>query len=187
MTKFKIVDPKHLIVNKKYLTMEILEKPKYGYSHTSRETNHFFKNGNYLDALCGTIKKIHFDNSRDKNIIEVSFNKLTSLLTGEKSFRTYLYINNTLFFEFLSNKENIQKNMEQRNLRDIMRHLIGDDKFTHYLFDDSLNKNDKLRDQIEIITLNEINEETENKEDNSDPWDISETNILYTEIEEYLE
>ena len=149
MTKFKILEPKDLMINKKYLIIEILEKPDFGYLHTTLKGNPNNLNyGNYIDTLCGIVKNIYYD--KDKNIIEVSFDKMNSILTGQISNRTFFYVSNTLFFEFLSKKESIQKNMEKRNLRDIMRNITGDDKFSHYLFDESLNK---IKDQIELLEI----------------------------------
>ena len=44
--------------------------------------------------------------------------------------------------------------MEERSLRDIMRHIIGDETFIHYLFDDSIDYQVLHIDNIE----KEINE-----------------------------
>jgi len=177
MTKFKSVEPKNLIEKKKYLTIEILENPNYGYSHHRLKgniTNLIY--GSYIDVLCGRIDHIYFD--KNKNITEVCFYELVSVLTGKISSRTFLYITNTLFFECLTQKEIIQKNMEERNLRDIMRNIIGDDKFTHYLFEDHA-----MNHQIEVISDTPFNI----SERPILETDISETNILYRDIEEYLE
>lgn len=118
MTSLRIVEPKHLKRDKKYLVIT---------------------DGEYSDAYMfqGKIQKIE----RDSNILlgfKITFYSISSLLIRECIKNYVVHSEGTHFYEFISRKNHNYLMMETRSLRDIMRHIIGDESFNHYLFDDTV-------------------------------------------------
>lgn len=133
MTNFIRVEPKNLKIGNNYLVKN---------QHTI----------DYIYLFKGKIEKI--DNSTSFLESKIYFSSISSLLISESIKNYSEYSSKCIFYEYSYKKKNIQKKMEERSLRDIMRHIIGDETFIHYLFDDSIDYQVLHIDNIE----KEINE-----------------------------
>ena len=138
MIHFKEVTHYQIVSNKYYL---IVSEKKYA-------------NGTrYIDIMKGNAKDVIINNDR-RYTSQVEFYTLYNM-NGVIQKDLYINLeltNKPLFYEFISKKKEIYKNMEERSLRDIIRNIIGDQTFNHYLFSD-LNK---TQIKCEVVEIDEI-------------------------------
>jgi hypothetical protein len=145
MTSFLRVQSKNLKIGKKYLVKEEINACDHIY------------------LFRGKIEKIENDGFGLLGL-KIYFTRISSLLISESIKNYSVYSSKCIFYEYDYTKKNIQKKMEERSLRDIMRNIIGDDTFIHYLFDDIIdyevldeNIDNKLSKKTEI-DIQEIQE-----------------------------
>ena len=127
MTRFKLIDVKDLVKGKKYLIIQQLN---------SEDSN--FKNSinslSFIDAFQGKFKDIH---KRSDKLVYVNFDNLSSVISGKPiNCSRNAVMTTSLFYEYIKRKDSLQLSMEERSLKDIMRNILGDDTFVHYLFED---------------------------------------------------
>jgi hypothetical protein len=167
MTRFKLIDVKDLVKGKKYLIIQQLN---------SEDSN--FKNAinslSFIDAFQGKFEDIH---KRIDNLVYVNFDKLSSVISGKPINCARNAVTTTaLFYEYIKKKDILQLSMEERSLKDIMRNILGDDTFVHYLFEDccklelkyekiqeSYQDTESFKDSLQVdelipINLSEIND-----------------------------
>jgi hypothetical protein len=119
MTRFKLIDVKDLVKGKKYLIIQQM--------NDKTDTNTL-----WMNAFQGKFKR--FD-TKDKLVY---FDKLSSVISGNSINFYHSWVKNTaLFYEYVKRKDTLQLSMEERSLKDIMRNILGDDTFVHYLFEDA--------------------------------------------------
>jgi hypothetical protein len=119
MTRFKSIDVKDLVKGKKYLIIQQM--------NDATNTNTL-----WMNAFQGKFKR--FD-TKDKLVY---FDKLSSVISGKPiNCSRNAVMNTALFYEYMQEKENLQLSMEERSLKDIMRNIVGDETFVHYLFEDA--------------------------------------------------
>jgi hypothetical protein len=141
MTRFKSIDVKDLVKGKKYLIIQQLNSE---YSNFKNDNNSL----SFIEAFQGKFKNIHKINKL------VYFDKLSSVISGKPiNCSRNAVMNNALFYEYIKRKDSLQLSMEERSLKDIMRNILGDESFVHYLFEDCC----KL--EIKYEKIQESNEE----------------------------
>lgn len=91
----------------------------------------------YIHMLKGKIKRKYNEVIIEEDNYEhfVEFHKLYNLLGIERFGYKKINLFDCEVYTLISKKPQIQKNMEERSLRDILRKIIGDPTFSHYLFD----------------------------------------------------
>ena len=155
MTRFKLIDVKDLVKGKKYLIIQQL---------TSEDSN--FKNIlSFIDAFQGKFKDIH---KRSDKLVYVNFDKLSSIISGKPmNCSRNAVMSTALFYEYIKRKDSLQLAMEERSLKDIMRNILGDESFVHYLFEDCCKLELKYERMQESI-------EESNKYSNKDSYQLDE-------------
>jgi hypothetical protein len=154
MTTFNRVDPRKLTLGKRYLVLEKIQN----------KSIYIFK---------GKIEKL-IDNTFDTND-EIIFSTISSIFMKQHKKNYSVYSFDATFYEYIHTKPKIQKNMEDRSLIDIMRNIIGDETFTHPLF----NKEEKLNmNDIELIETIPVHESyyTDSSEDEDE---VEEAQVEY--------